>query len=62
MSLTCLVMVIRTFVDYARFHPNAHAIVADELFRANGAFYVLRTGDHQPLEEIIFAEILAMLK
>jgi hypothetical protein len=61
-GVTGLVMVIHTFGDYARFHPHAHAIVADGLFRANGTFYVLPTGDHQPLEEIFRAKILAMLK
>jgi hypothetical protein len=35
-GIPCLVMVIHTFGDYARFHPHLHAIVADGLFRKNG--------------------------
>jgi hypothetical protein len=42
-GIPCLVMVIHTFGDYARFHQHLHAIVADGLFRKNGTFYVLPT-------------------
>ena len=55
-------MVIHTFVDYARFHPHLHAIVADGLFRKNGTFYVLPKYEMKQLEEIFRSRILAMLK
>lgn len=57
-----MIMVIHTFGDYARFHPHLHAIVADGLFRPDGAFYCLPNRDSKELEEIFRSKVPAMLK
>ena len=53
-----MIMVIHTFSDYARFHPHLHAIVADGLFRPNGAFHCLPKSKSKELEEIFRAKVL----
>jgi len=57
-----MIMVIHTFGDYARFHPHLHAIVADGLFRPNGAFHCLPKSESKELEEIFRAKVLTLLK
>ncbi|OPL16168.1 MAG: hypothetical protein AVO38_08870 [delta proteobacterium ML8_D] len=60
-GISCLVMVIHTFGDYARFHPHLYAIVADGLFQKSRSFYVLPRCEMKQLEEIFRSSILAML-
>ncbi len=54
---------IHAFGNYPdRFHPHAHLIVTDGLFRDNGMFHVMRNVDLKPLEDIFRANIFKMLK
>ncbi len=56
------IMTIQTFGDYAKWHPHIHSIVADGLFRENGAFYVMPRVGIKPLAELFRANVLSMLK
>lgn len=60
--ILCVIMVIHTFGDYARFHPHLYAIVADGLFCTNWTFHCLSKRDLTELEEIFRSKLLEMLK
>jgi hypothetical protein len=55
-------MTVQTFGDYAKWHPHIHSIVADGLFSRGGIFYVMSKISIQPLEELLRANVLSMLK
>jgi hypothetical protein len=52
-----MIMVIRIFGDYARFHPHLHAVVADGLFGPNGTFYCLPERDLKEADSACIPEI-----
>jgi hypothetical protein len=57
-----IIMVIKTFGDYARWHPHLHALVADGLFMESGYFYVMPKVDIRPCAELFRANVLKMQK
>lgn len=57
-----IIFAIKTFGDYARWHPHLHALVADGLFTESGYFYVMARADIRPLAELFRANVLTMLK
>lgn len=55
-------MVIQTFGDYARWHPQLHALVANGLFLDSGYFYIMPKVDIRRCAELFRAYVLKMLK
>ncbi|MCP3955132.1 MAG: hypothetical protein GY697_23370 [Desulfobacterales bacterium] len=53
---------LRTFGDYARWHPHLHALVSDGLFLESGYFFVMPNVGLRPLRELFRAHVLKMLK
>ena len=55
-------MAIRSFDDYARWHPHIHVLLEDGLFQENDIFYLMPKIDIKPLAELFRANVLKMLK
>ncbi len=57
-----VVVAIQTFGDYARWHPQLHALVADGLFLESGYVFVMPKVNLRPLTELFRAHVLKMLE